>query len=69
MRGEKVRDPKRIDDICEQLRIAWHEYPDERLGQFLMNAAWFYGINDDKHTFFNIEDDKWTDILNAERSF
>lgn len=64
-----MRDPKRIDEICEQIKVMWHRYPDERLGQFLMNAAWFYGIEDNKHMFFNIEDDVWVDILKSVRDW
>lgn len=32
-----MRDPARIDRICELLRAAWHESPDQRLGQFVYN--------------------------------
>jgi hypothetical protein len=32
-----MRDPKRIERICEKLRRLWHECPDQRLGQLIEN--------------------------------
>ncbi len=37
-----MRDPERIDRICEKLKTLWHEMPDQRLGQLLMNALTKY---------------------------
>lgn len=32
-----VRDPARIDRMCELLRQLWHAMPDQRLGQLFGN--------------------------------
>lgn len=34
-----MRDPDRIDEIVELLRLAWHRTPDQRLGQLILNAT------------------------------
>lgn len=34
-----MRDPERIDLMTEELRKAWHKYPDWRLGQLIANAV------------------------------
>lgn len=34
-----MRDPERIDRIIEKLRLLWHQNPDMRLGQVVMNLA------------------------------
>lgn len=63
-----MRDPDRIDQICEALKSAWRQYPDERLGQFLMNTLWLNGYKDDKNAFWNTEDETvWLNILSVER--
>lgn len=42
-----MRDPKRIDEICEALKVAWHQYPDQRLGQLMENYIFpSYFLND-----------------------
>lgn len=33
-----MRDPARIDGYMEKLGDLWHEFPDMRFGQFLMNT-------------------------------
>lgn len=33
-----MRDPKRIDRICDLLRILWKQVPDWRLGQLISNV-------------------------------
>ncbi len=33
-----MRDPKRIDEFCEQLKIIWRQVPDWRFGQFICNT-------------------------------
>jgi len=45
-----MRDPNRIDVILKQLGNIWKEYPDIRLGQFIINAVSIdsiYYIEDD----------------------
>lgn len=51
------RDPARIERICELLCDAWKRYPDERLGQFLLNAAGHAAI------VWEREDDEWEDDI------
>jgi uncharacterized protein YihD (DUF1040 family) len=34
-----MRDPDRIDEIVEQLRMTWKAAPDMRLGQLIINAS------------------------------
>lgn len=33
-----MRDPKRIDKICDLLKILWKQVPDWRLGQLISNV-------------------------------
>lgn len=35
---KKMRNPNRIDRICEALRQSWHRAPDLRLGQLIVDA-------------------------------
>lgn len=46
-----MRDPKRIDDILNTIRLIWTDCPDLRLGQLIINSI---GLGID---LFNIEDD------------
>ena len=34
-----MRDPKRIDNICQRLAVAWKRVPDLRLIQIIENAT------------------------------
>lgn len=34
-----MRDPNRIDVICDLLRDVWKEFPDWRLGQLIFNLT------------------------------
>lgn len=61
-----MRDPNRIDEVLEQLKILWKEHPDQRLGQLISNTAYPSDI-------FNVEDDvmlkrinKEIDLINSE---
>ena len=56
-----MRDPDRIDDVIEQIRITWHAAPDLRLGQLICNAMVLSGQqpeNDEAiwNALYNIED-------------
>lgn len=51
-----MRDPKRINRIIELLRARWHQNPDMRLGQLVVNIT---GASDP----FHIEDDKTEAVL------
>lgn len=33
-----MRDPERIDEFCDRLKVAWKRLPDWRFGQFMMNC-------------------------------
>jgi len=54
--GVTMRDPKRINKICDLLREVWSKYPDWRLGQLLFNATQQYDI-------FFVEDEKMIEAL------
>jgi hypothetical protein len=51
-----MRDPKRIEKICEKLRILWTYYPDMRLGQLLENFIYPHHMNSNGCIFY-YEDD------------
>ena len=56
-----MRDPKRIDQFCDELNRLWHKVPDWRFGQFMWNiisACQANGID----TFY-MEDDKMMEFL------
>lgn len=38
-----MRDPKRIDDFCRRLAVCWHQVPDLRFGQLMVNMFGAYG--------------------------
>lgn len=33
-----MRDPNRIDDFCNRLKVVWKQVPDLRFGQLMLNA-------------------------------
>lgn len=33
-----MRDPKRIDEFCDELKLLWHKVPDWRFGQLMSNV-------------------------------
>ena len=33
-----MRDPARIDELCDRLKVAWMKLPDWRFGQFMINC-------------------------------
>ncbi len=45
-----MRDPKRIKRVCQLLERAWSRYPDQRLGQFLLNYV-FGSLGRDLHIY------------------
>ena len=53
-----MRNPKRIDEIIEALRIYWKQYPDLRLGQLIYNL----NKSGNRDVFFP-EDDKWLEWI------
>lgn len=56
-----MRDTKRINTICQLLERAWHNFPDQRLGQFLLNNV-FGSFGRDSHIYMK-EDDEIIAIL------
>ena len=52
-----MRDPKRIDVFCDELKAVWHRLPDWRFGQFLSNAIGEYIMETKKDIFFTEDDE------------
>ena len=52
-----MRDPERIDKICDQIRDLWNLYPDLRLGQ-LLSCFIFHNAD-----IFNQEDSETSRML------
>lgn len=50
-----MRDPKRIDKFCDELKKYWHKVPDWRFGQLVVNVL---GVDP-----FFFEDDKILDAF------
>jgi uncharacterized protein YihD (DUF1040 family) len=62
-----MRDPERIPEVLEVLRVAWESHPDLRLGQLLwnlrdINPHLSYTVN----MFYNMEDDVLEKRLRAQ---
>lgn len=55
-----MRDPKRIDEMCEQLKKLWKLQPDIRLGQLVCNTL-------PQNILFYVEDDKALELIKAKR--
>lgn len=51
-----MRDPNRIDVICDLLKEVWKQYPDWRLGQLIFNLT-------GKYDNFYVEDDVMANAL------
>ena len=45
-----MRDPKRIKSICHLLEKAWSYFPEQRMGQFLINTV-FGSFGNDSHIY------------------
>lgn len=56
-----MRDPKRIDRVIEQLTLAWHAFPDMRLGQLILNIT---RVETTSH-LWNLEDDTISKLLDT----
>ncbi len=52
-----MRDPKRIDEMCEQLKKLWKLQPDIRLGQLVCNTL-------PQKNLFYVEDDTALEMIN-----
>ena len=55
-----MRDPYRIDVICENLRQLWHHFPDQRFGQLVDN----YINLQQGDMFFQEDDETLMNIMN-----
>ena len=51
-----MREPERIERICNKLKVAWEKHPDWRLGQLVMNLARDFSAH---QSVFHTEDDTW----------
>lgn len=51
-----MRDPNKIDVICDLLKEVWKQYPDWRLGQLIFNLT-------GKYDCFYVEDDVMANAL------
>ena len=57
-----MRDPKRIDEFCDELKKMWHKVPDWRFGQLMSNALGAVYQRTDRDPFY-IEDDQMVEEL------
>ena len=57
-----MRDPKRIDEFCEELKKMWQQVPDWRFGQLIVNALGEIQAKEKCDVFF-VEDDKMLEDL------
>ena len=47
-----MRDPKRIDKFCDELKTIWHCVPDWRFGQLMSNMLGAYVTEKKRDIFF-----------------
>lgn len=47
-----MRDPKRIDTFCDELKAIWHRVPDWRFGQLMSNMFGEYVGETGQDIFF-----------------
>ena len=52
-----IRDPKRIDRFCDELKLIWHQFPDWRFGQLMSNMLGEFAYQTQKDIFFPEEDE------------
>ena len=57
-----MRDPKRIDTFCEELKKMWHKVPDWRFGQLMSNFLGDVYSKTGRDIFF-IEDDEMVELV------
>lgn len=57
-----MRDPKRIDKFCDELKTIWHCMPDMRFGQLMMNAMATFEEKTGRPWFYQ-EDEELMDFL------
>ena len=52
-----MRDPKRIDDVLDRIKVIWKSFPDLRFVQLILNS-----LSDDD---YYLEDDKFIEKLES----
>lgn len=57
-----MRDPKRINNFCDELKSVWHRVPDWRFGQLMSNVIGAYAETTGKDVFF-VEDDEFMEFF------
>lgn len=59
-----MRDPKRIEPLLARLAQVWHQYPDWRLSQLIVNTCRDRGIDDpfyiEDEAFVKLFEDAWS---------
>lgn len=60
-----MRDPERIERICNLLKEVWKQYPDWRLGQLIFNLT---GICDCFCVGDNVLEEKLKGVMNLEET-
>ena len=58
-----MRDPKRIDEFCEELKEMWQQVPDWGFGQLISNLFGALYVQTGNHDPFYVEDDKMMELL------
>lgn len=51
-----MRDPNRIDKFCDELKTLWHQVPDWRFGQLIVNIITAYSNKHNDIDSFYVED-------------
>lgn len=59
-----MRDPNRINWICDTIKDIWHRVPDWRLGQLMCNAMRTYEATHNGADPFYVEDIDFMNFLN-----
>ena len=60
-----MRDPERIERICDLLKEVWKQYPDWRLGQLIFNLT---GKYDCFYVEDNVLEEKLKGVMNSEET-
>lgn len=57
-----MRDPNRIDKFCDDLKTVWHQLPDWRFGQLMINVLSQY-MSDNGRDVFYLEEPEMMDYF------
>ena len=57
-----MRDPNRIDKFCDDLKTVWHQLPDWRFGQLMLNVLSQY-MSDTGRDVFYLEEPEMMDYF------